>query len=71
MVAHDRDFGRLAVAAMEPIVGLLFLRPGHIRPVYTIETIRVVLAADLNVNMPFIIVAERAGDEVKIRVRQR
>ncbi|MDQ3441275.1 MAG: DUF5615 family PIN-like protein [Planctomycetota bacterium] len=70
MVAHDRDFGRLAIAAMQPIVGLLFLRPGHIRPEFTVETIRAVLAADIQLQVPFIVVAERSGDDVKIRVRQ-
>jgi len=32
VLTHDSDFGALAVGAGEPIVGIIYLRPGHIRP---------------------------------------
>lgn len=32
VVTHDSDFGRLAVANLEPMVGIVFLRPGHCPP---------------------------------------
>ena len=37
---HDRDFGKLAIAAEEPFFGLLFLRPGHLDPDFTLATLR-------------------------------
>lgn len=69
VITHDRDFGNLAIASAEPMTGILFLRPGHIRPAYTIESLRAVLARDLDLEPPFIVVAERTGDQVRIRVR--
>jgi predicted nuclease of predicted toxin-antitoxin system len=69
IVTHDSDFGTLAVHAGEPIVGLLFLRPGHIDPAFTIETIQAILDRDLDVTPPFVLVARRSGMDVKIRYR--
>jgi predicted nuclease of predicted toxin-antitoxin system len=69
IVTHDSDFGRLAVYTGEPIVGLLFLRPGHIDPAFTIETIKAILDHDLDVEPPFVLVARRSGLNVAIRYR--
>ena len=59
VVTHDRDFGRLAIAAAEPFFGILYLRPGHLDPAFTVATLRSVLGADLTPEPPFILVAER------------
>lgn len=69
VVTHDSDFGALAVLAGEPIVGLLYLRPGHFDPQFTIATIRSLLNADLDLTPPFIVVARRTGTTVTIRIR--
>lgn len=69
LVTHDSDFGTLAVHAGEPIVGLLFLRPGHIDPAFTIGTIQAILDRDLDVTPPFVLVARRSGVDVKMRYR--
>ncbi len=70
IVTHDADFGTLAMLQGEPVVGLLFLRPGHIAPAFTIGTLSTVLTTDPEVTPPFIIVARRAADQVAIRIRQ-
>jgi predicted nuclease of predicted toxin-antitoxin system len=31
VLTHDSDFGKLAVAAGEPMIGIVYLRPGHIQ----------------------------------------
>ena len=69
IVSHDSDFGTLAIHAGEPIVGILFLRPGHIEPAFTIETVKVLLARDVALTPPFILVARRKGSTVTIRYR--
>ena len=69
IVTHDSDFGTLAVHAGERIVGLLFLRPGHIDPTFTIGTIQAILDRDLDVTPPFVLVARRSGMDVKMRYR--
>lgn len=69
VVTHDPDFGTLAILQKEPVVGILFLRPGHIDPQFTIETLQSVLSANPDVTPPFVIVARRKGIKVTIRVR--
>jgi predicted nuclease of predicted toxin-antitoxin system len=68
-VTHDADFGTLAVLGGEPVVGILYLRPGHIDPQFTIQTIETVLKVDPDVAPPFLLVAKRAGNSVAIRIR--
>jgi predicted nuclease of predicted toxin-antitoxin system len=69
IVTHDRDFGKLVIAAEEPFYGILYLRPGHLDPGFTIATLRGVLDADLTPEPPFILVAERQQERVQIRLR--
>lgn len=47
VVTHDADFGALAVAAREPVFGIIYLRPGHIKPAVSIDTLRALLKANL------------------------
>lgn len=70
VLTHDADFGALALRSGEPIVGIVYLRPGHIEPRAVLETIDAVQARDLGVAPPFIVVAERRGDVVRVRARQ-
>ena len=51
-------------------VGIIYLRPGHIRADFTIKTLEAIRDNAPEVTSPFILVAERTGDTVKIRVRQ-
>lgn len=69
VVTHDADFGALAVHQNEPVVGLFFVRPGHIDSQFTIETLQSVLAADQDLTPPFVLVAKRTANSVTIRVR--
>ena len=69
IVTHDSDFGQLAVAQMEPMIGIIFLRPGHIASDLTIASLRAVLSQPLDLKPPFIVVAERRGTAVRIRLR--
>lgn len=69
VLTHDRDFGGLALMG-EIFVGIIFLRPGHIQTDFTIKTLEAVRDNSPDVTPPFILVAERTGNIVKIRVRQ-
>ena len=69
VVTHDSDFGTLSVARMEPLVGILYLRPGHIDPEFTMQSLRSILAMEMDLMPPFILVAKRTGTTVKVRVR--
>jgi len=70
VLTHDSDFGRLAILRREPLLGIIYLRPGHRDADFTIGTLRALQASTIDVTPPFIIVAERRGDETRVRVRE-
>jgi predicted nuclease of predicted toxin-antitoxin system len=70
VLTHDADFGTLAIAQGQPFTGIVYLRPGHIRPSFTIQTIETLAAQPLDVQPPFIVVAERHDQTIRVRTRQ-
>lgn len=70
IVTHDSDFGTLAIFQGEPVVGIVYVRPGHMDPHFTISTLRTLFETSLEIQPPFLIVARRRGQSVSIRVRQ-
>jgi predicted nuclease of predicted toxin-antitoxin system len=69
VLTHDSDFGGLALQGAK-FIGIIYVRPGHIRANFTIKTNNAIRDNAPEVTPPFILVAERTGDNVKIRVRQ-
>ncbi len=55
VLTHDSDFGALAMAAQEPIFGILYLRPGHILPEFTVGTVRALFDQEADLEPPFIL----------------
>jgi len=70
VLTHDRDFGSLAVAAGQPVVGIVYLRPGHIDPEFTIDTISALFRSSLDPVPPFLIATSRSGSSVRVRLRK-
>ena len=70
VLTHDADFGTLVMHGGHSIVGIVYLRPGHIQPDFSIETLRTLLASETLVHPPFIVVARRTMNHVSIRVRE-
>lgn len=70
VISHDSDFGTITLAQNEPFIGIVFLRPGHITPNFTIQTLKTLAERNIDVQPPFIIVAVRKQKTVRIRVRQ-
>ena len=70
IVTHDSDFGTIIFTKGEPFVGVLYLRPGHFDATPHIQSITAVLNSNLDVQMPFILIAENTGTAIKIRLRQ-
>jgi predicted nuclease of predicted toxin-antitoxin system len=70
MLTHDSDFGALAVAMSEPIVGIVYIRPGHIKAEFTISTLATLLERELELSPPFIIIAQRTEQRLTVRVRK-
>jgi predicted nuclease of predicted toxin-antitoxin system len=69
IITHDGDFGRLAVAAGEPVTGIVFLRPGHLDVAFSHATIDFLYRNTGEIEPPFLLVAERSGTQVKMRLR--
>ena len=70
VLTHDSDFGTLAMHGGQTVVGIVYLRPGHIDPQFSIKTLETLLGTELDVKPPFIVVARRSQNHVSIRVRQ-
>ena len=69
VLTHDSDFGGLALMGAK-FIGIIYVRPGHIHADFTIKTLEAIRDNAPEVTPPFILIAERTGDIVKIRVRQ-
>ena len=69
VLTHDSDFGGLALMGAQ-FIGIIYVRPGHIRADFTVKTLEAIRDNAPEVTPPFILVAERTSDTVKIRVRQ-
>ena len=70
IITHDSDFGTLGILSGEPIVGIVYLRPGHIKPIFTINTFNALLEQKIDINAPFLLVAEILESSIKIRIRK-
>jgi predicted nuclease of predicted toxin-antitoxin system len=69
ILTHDRDFGRLIITSAEPVTGIVYLRPGHLDPRFTIGSLRTLFQQTDLPAPPFIIVVERSDNDVRLRLR--
>lgn len=69
ILTHDADFGRIMHLYQMINTAIVFLRPGHIDYAFTIQTLKAILETELDDQIPFILVAERTGEDIKIRLR--
>lgn len=56
VLTHDGDFGTLALLGGRPVVGIVRVRPGHVRAPVTIGALDRLLALDLDPPPPFLLV---------------
>jgi predicted nuclease of predicted toxin-antitoxin system len=70
VITQDSDFGTLIFRDHVFFCGVIYLRPGHVSPHVHVETVQSILAENLKVKFPFIIVAENNENDIKIRFRQ-
>jgi hypothetical protein len=69
VLTHDADFGRLVVLEGEPFTGIVYLRPGHFSAAFVLGIVDALEASAVDVQAPFLLVAERRGDQVQLRLR--
>jgi predicted nuclease of predicted toxin-antitoxin system len=69
VMTHDSDFGTLAIRKGEHYTGIVYLRPGHISPSFVLDVLEALDTISLDTVPPFLVVAERKGEIVRVRVR--
>lgn len=70
VLTHDSDFGTLVIADGKPFIGIVYLKPGHIIPQFTLQSLEAIFTEIDFIENPFIIVAKHNGITTKVRVRQ-
>lgn len=68
VITQDSDFGTLAIAARQPVYGIVYLKPGHIAQHHAITSLKVLLELEELVT-PFIVTAKNSNGLVNVRVR--
>ncbi|QDV28222.1 hypothetical protein Spb1_00850 [Planctopirus ephydatiae] len=69
VITHDSDFGALVIGQHQPVIGIVYLRPGHIDSQFTIESLQALLDQELELPSSFLIAVRRNGLDITIRVR--
>lgn len=69
VVTHDLAFGRDSLAQAKPFVGIAYLRPGHSSPSFVLDVLAAIEGALRDAQSPFVLVAERRSDVVRVRLR--
>jgi len=63
------SFGNFYTRISTEKIGVIFLRPGHVKSEAAIAIVNALLSQQISVDLPFVIVAELKGNLVKVRVR--
>ena len=69
VLTHDSDFGKIVYSQKVDFVGIVYLRPGHFQPAFTITSLKTVFGYELDFIPPFIAVIEQKDNIVKVRLR--
>ena len=69
VVTHDLGFGRSAITVGAAFVGIIYLRPGHISSEFVLGVVDALRTSTVEVEPPFIAVAERQKATVRVRAR--
>ena len=69
VVTHDLAFGRAAIRTGTSFVGIIYLRPGHFSAAFVLALVDSLRNSTVEVQPPFIVVAERQQSAVRVRAR--
>lgn len=69
VVTHDLAFGKADIRAGAPFIGIIYVRPGHISAAFVLAVIDALRESTIDVQPPFVVVAERRGTTIRVRVR--
>ena len=66
VITHDSDFGLLTIMKGQPFIGIIFIRPGDIQTLRTINQLEKFINAKIILKPQFMIVIQR--DKIRIRI---
>jgi predicted nuclease of predicted toxin-antitoxin system len=69
IITQDSDLATILFKNQLQNASVIFLRPGHVKSETIIETLDYLFKTEIEVNIPFILVADNQGDIIKVRVR--
>jgi predicted nuclease of predicted toxin-antitoxin system len=69
VVTHDLAFGKADIRSGASFVGIVYLRPGHISAAFVLAMVDALRESSIDVQPPFMIVAERRQTTIRVRVR--
>ena len=69
IITQDSDLATILFKNKFQNAGVIFLRPGHVKSETVIETLDYLFNTDINIEIPFILVADNQGNVIKVRVR--
>jgi predicted nuclease of predicted toxin-antitoxin system len=69
IITQDSDFGTSFFQSGFQLTGIIYVRPGHVNSQDVIKIFDSLLNQNIEIDIPFIIVAELVKNKVKIRVR--
>jgi predicted nuclease of predicted toxin-antitoxin system len=69
VLTHDMAFGRSAMRVGTSFIGIIYLRPGHVSAAFVLEIVDALRTSRVDVQPPFIAVAERQRATLRVRVR--
>jgi predicted nuclease of predicted toxin-antitoxin system len=70
ILTHDSDFGKMSLVDSTHLVGIIYLKPGHIEPEQTILSLKTLFREIQEIEIPFILVAKNNNFTTKIRLRK-
>jgi predicted nuclease of predicted toxin-antitoxin system len=70
ILTQDSDFGTDFFISGFRAKGIIYIRPGHVSSNEVIKILHAVLNEKIDIEIPFIIVAELIQNKVKIRIRK-
>ena len=69
IITQDSDLATILFKKNLKNTGVIYLRPGHVGSSIVISTLQYLFDTDIDIEIPFIVVADNQGNKIKIRVR--
>jgi predicted nuclease of predicted toxin-antitoxin system len=69
VLIQDSDFGKLVFKEKAKLTGIIYLRPGHVKSLDAVRILKTLLDMEIDVEIPFLVVAELQSNRIKIRIR--